>query len=57
MIRATDASGLVVITETCPITGALLSIPASAFPAGARTRTGAALRVEAWDRRRAHPAC
>jgi multidrug efflux system membrane fusion protein len=50
MVRAGDANGIVVITETQPIT-AVFSIPADSLPAVvARLAAGAQLPVQAWDR-------
>jgi multidrug efflux system membrane fusion protein len=52
LVRASDANGLVTLTQQTPIT-VVFSIPQDALPAVlARTRTGAQLAVEAWDRER-----
>ncbi|WP_374480758.1 MdtA/MuxA family multidrug efflux RND transporter periplasmic adaptor subunit [Zoogloea sp.] len=50
MVRAADASGLVVLTQTQPIT-VLFSIPSTNLPAvQAQLKKGKGLSVEAWDR-------
>lgn len=50
MVHASDASGLVVITQTQPIT-VIFSIPADSLTAvAARVQAGEKLLVEAWDR-------
>ena len=50
MVHASDANGLVVITQTQPIT-VIFSIPADSLTAvAARVQAGEKLLVEAWDR-------
>lgn len=50
MVRAADTNGLVILTQTQPIT-VLFSIPASNLPAvQAQIKKGKGLTVEAWDR-------
>lgn len=48
MVRASDATGLVILTQTRPIS-VLFAVPASHLPA-IQGRAGKALSVEAWDR-------
>ncbi len=48
MVRASDATGLVILTQTRPIS-VLFSVPAAHLPA-IQGRAGKALSVEAWDR-------
>jgi multidrug efflux system membrane fusion protein len=48
MVRAADTTGLVILTQTQPIT-VLFSIPASNLPA-MQAAGGKGLSVEAWDR-------
>lgn len=50
MVHASDASGLVVITQTQPIT-AIFAIPADSLgPVATRVQGGEKLQVDAWDR-------
>ena len=48
MVRASDATGLVILTQTRPIS-VLFAVPASHLPA-IQGRAGKTLSVEAWDR-------
>ena len=48
MVRASDTTGLVIITQTRPIS-VLFAVPATHLPA-IQGRAGKALSVEAWDR-------
>lgn len=50
MVRASDAGGLVIVTQTQPIS-VMFAIPAAQLPAvQAQIRAGKGLAVEAWDR-------